>query len=104
APTVEARRGVGRAERMAESPYLREAKVLDLGASHLDEVRVDVERIDRGDQGLVVQVFRDVPEGAADLEHGEPRGPTRPEVGEEALEEVAPARLLEGKVRRRALD
>src|SRR4030095_15704173 len=97
APTVEARRGVGRAERMAESPYLREAKVLDLDASHLDEVRVDIERIDRGDQGLVVQVFRDVPEGAADLEHGEPRGPARPEGGEKALAEGTHAGLPAGR-------
>jgi hypothetical protein len=51
---------------------LREAEILDLGAGHLDEVRIDVERVDRGDHGLIVQILRDVPERAADLEHAEP--------------------------------
>src|SRR5262245_65608245 len=83
---------------MQEPPHLRQAEVLDLGAGHLDEVRIDVERVDRGDQGLIVQVLRDVPERAADLEHAEPRGASPGQVAEETLEEIAAACLLEGEV------
>src|SRR4030095_16671999 len=43
-------------------------------------------------------------EGATHLEHGERAAPAGGQVGEEALEEVSAARLLEGEVEGSAID
>ena len=89
---------------MEDLPHFRETEILELGARHFHEVLVDVEGVDHGHAGLIVQVFRDVAEGAAHFEHGERGGAPRGQVGEEALEEVTAARFLEGEVEGGALD
>jgi hypothetical protein len=95
--------GVGQPLRLVVTEEARvddllQVAVLDLGMQHGDEVGVRVERRDTRHFRLLVEILGDVAERAADLEHGEPAGPARPEIREERGQEVPSAGLLEREV------
>ena len=85
-------------------PNLGEPQLVHLGANHAGERLVDVERVELGNERLLVQELGDVPEGAADLQHGEIAPALLFEIRDEPLEEEAAARLLEGQIQGGALE